>query len=144
MTRRRRLAFLLLVALATAGCSLVEPSHLAVTAPTIVCDAVRIDPPPDLQCEAAALAALEQISQTAVVATAGFHYGAPCAPNMRCAFGVNQGYVVLRLVDGRCGYVTVAMEPAEAPSPRISVSAIEAWPPPEWLEMGVPANLDCQ
>lgn len=145
MTRRRILALLVLAAMTAAGCSLVQPSDIAVAVPAMACDPVRIDPPPDLQCEAAVQAALQQIGQPRAVGAASFHYGAPCAPNMRCRFGGgSSGYVVVRFVDGQCGYVKVVVGPDTISPPRISASALAAWPPKEWLGMGVPADLACQ
>ncbi len=145
MTRRPLLAVLLLTAVVTAGCSLVQPSVVAIVAPELVCDPVRMDPAPTLECEAALQAAIEQVSQEGSVATASFHYGSPCGPNMRCAFvNGNVGYVVVRLVDGRCGYVELAAGPEAISPPRIAVSELAAWPPEDWLGMGVPLDLACQ
>jgi hypothetical protein len=145
VTRNPLLGLLLLAAMTGAGCSLVQPYDIAVPVPSMACDPVQIDPPPDLQCEAAVQAALQEIGQAGPVSAASFHYGAPCAPNMRCRFaGGNTGYVVVRLVDGRCGYVNIVVGPEAISPPRISTSVLEAWPPKEWLEMGVPLDLACQ
>jgi hypothetical protein len=136
---------LVLAAMIGSGCSLIEPSEVAIAAPAMACDSVQIDPPPVLQCESALQAAVEQVSRVGVVATASFHHGPPCAPNMRCGrVGGEVGYVVVQLTDGRCGYVRVGVGPEAISPPRISVSALEAWPPDEWINLGVPAGLGCQ
>jgi hypothetical protein len=137
--------FLLLTVLAASGCSLVEPSQVDVASPQVACDPMQIDPPPVLQCEAAVRAALETIDQSGIVAAATFHYGPPCAPNMRCPFGSAEvGYVVVQLVDGRCAYSSVAVEPVEVFPPSISASVLEAWPPSEWPDMGVSPPVECR
>jgi hypothetical protein len=136
---------LLLAAVAAAGCSLAEPSLVAVAAPKVACDPMQIDPPPVLQCEAAVVAALGAVGQSGIVAAAAFHYGPPCAPNMRCPFGSTEvGYVVLQLLDGRCAYSSVAVEPIDVFPPSISASVLEVWPPSEWPDMGVNPPMECR
>jgi len=95
--------------------------------PEVDCDPAQIEPAPRLSCDNAVLAALA-VTGTAGVRRVSFRYGTPCPPNARCVAPTgDEGYVVIALIDGRCGVVTTALEGGT-----VRTSALGSWPPPAW------------